>query len=101
MKFNSVSKNTRAYLNSDNMYLKEDSCEQETSEEQTTVKSRDAEASVCNGTGGDEGGDGESLDLWMLKLPNSRRKTLALFYLFTVPVFYSRQPAFRVVFHNS
>lgn len=57
VKFNSVSKNTRAYLNSDNMYLKEDSCDQEPCEEQTTVKSHDVDA-VCSGTGGDEGGDG-------------------------------------------
>ena len=54
-KFNSVSKNTRAYLNSDNMYLKEDSTDAESHD------GNSARASVSSGRGrkGSNGGGGE------------------------------------------
>ena len=61
VKFNSVSKNTRAYLNSDNMYLKEDSTEADGCDNSS------AHASVSSGRGrkGSNGGEGKSANYYM------------------------------------
>lgn len=66
IKFNSVSKNTRALLNSDNMYLKEDSADQSdehrTAHEKSceTTRERSREVSTSSSGQGNNEGDGES-----------------------------------------
>jgi hypothetical protein len=64
VKFNSVSKNTRAFLNSDNMYLKEDSTERseeqkenEKSNDMSCAKERHMNTS-SSGEGNNEGDGG-------------------------------------------
>ena len=75
VRFNSVSKNTRAYLKTDNMYLKEDSCGQDNCDQQTTVKSSADVDDVCSGAGGEEGGDGKLLNVVIVQ---ARRYTVRL-----------------------
>lgn len=67
LKFNSVSKNSRALLNSDNMYLKEDSADQtdehRTAHEKSQDASRDKSNEVCtasSGQGNNEGNEGNA-----------------------------------------
>ena len=51
VKFNSVSKNTRAYLNSDNVYLQEDSCDKSDRGQDNTVSSNRGRKGSNDGEG--------------------------------------------------